>query len=619
MTMTADTPATSSKDGRVVAIAGPVVDVEFPPDALPEINFALEMDAELEGETIVITAEVAQQIGDSRVRAICLKPTDGLQRGTLVRNLGHGITMPVGDGVLGHVFNVIGEPLDIEEPSSPTSRTGGRSTATPPPFDQLEPKALMFETGIKVVDLLEPYVQGGKIGLFGGAGVGKTVLIQEMIQRVATHHGGVSVFAGVGERTREGTDLWLEMQESGVIEKTALIYGQMDEPPGVRLRVALSALTVAEYFRDVKNQDVLLFVDNIFRFVQAGSEVSTLLGRMPSAVGYQPTLADEMGELQERITSTKGHSITSLQAVYVPADDYTDPAPFTTFTHLDATTELSRQISALGIYPAVDPLASTSNILAPEIVGERHYNCARRVQEVLQRYEELQDIIAILGLDELSEEDKRHRGPGPQDPALPLAAVLRGRGVHRPARHLRARRGDGRVVRGAGERRARRRARAGVLQRRRRRERAGQGQAAPGELSRMPLRRFAVQLVSPEQILFEGEAEMVVCRAVDGDIAFLNGHVPYLGALDDDDGAHHPARRRRDRGRGARRIRADERRQARACCPTWPSSRTQIDVPRAQQAKQTAEAPSPRTPTTRKPRPRWPGPRPRLKVAGAAS
>ena len=410
MTVTADTPTTPGsglKDGRVVAIAGPVVDIEFPPDALPEINFAVEMDAVLEGETIVITAEIAQQIGDSRVRAICLKPTDGLQRGTLVRNLGHGIMMPVGDGVLGHVFNVIGEPLDIEESELTNIEDRWEIHRDAPNFDQLEPKAKMFETGIKVVDLLEPYVEGGKIGLFGGAGVGKTVLIQEMIQRVATqNHGGVSVFAGVGERTREGTDLRLEMQESGVIDKTALIYGQMDEPPGVRLRVALSALTVAEYFRDVKNQDVLLFVDNIFRFVQAGSEVSTLLGRMPSAVGYQPTLADEMGELQERITSTKGHSITSLQAVYVPADDYTDPAPFTTFTHLDATTELSRQISALGIYPAVDPLASTSNILAPEIVGERHYNCARRVQEVLQRYEELQDIIAILGLDELSEEDR---------------------------------------------------------------------------------------------------------------------------------------------------------------------------------------------------------------------
>jgi F-type H+/Na+-transporting ATPase subunit beta len=407
MTLTADPPgAKELKDGRVVAIAGPVVDVEFPPDGLPEIDMAVEMVAELEGEKITITAEIAQQIGDSRVRAICLKPTDGLRRGAVVRNLGHGITMPVGNGVLGHVFNVIGEPLDVAESELSDIDDRWEIHRDPPPFDQLEPKALMFETGIKVVDLLEPYVQGGKIGLFGGAGVGKTILIMEMINRVATQHGGVSVFAGVGERTREGTDLWLEMQETGVIEKAALIYGQMDEPPGVRLRVALSALTVAEYFRDVKNQDVLLFVDNIFRFVQAGSEVSTLLGRMPSAVGYQPTLADEMGELQERITSTKGHSITSLQAVYVPADDYTDPAPFTTFTHLDATTNLAREIAALGIYPAVDPLASTSNILAPEVVGQRHYDCALRVTEVLQRYQELQDIIAILGLDELSEEDK---------------------------------------------------------------------------------------------------------------------------------------------------------------------------------------------------------------------
>jgi F-type H+/Na+-transporting ATPase subunit beta len=395
-----------TKEGRVVAIAGPVVDVEFPPDGLPEINMALEMQAELEGETVDIVAEVAQQIGDNRVRAICLKPTDGLRRGTIVKSLGEGITMPVGDGVLGHVFNVVGKPLDVDERELSNIDERWEIHRDAPPFDQLEPRAQMFETGIKVVDLLEPYVQGGKIGLFGGAGVGKTVLIQEMIHRVATQHGGVSVFAGVGERTREGTDLWLEMQESGVIEKAALVYGQMDEPPGVRLRVALSALTVAEYFRDVKNQDVLLFVDNIFRFVQAGSEVSTLLGRMPSAVGYQPTLADEMGELQERITSTKGHSITSLQAVYVPADDYTDPAPFTTFTHLDATTNLAREIAALGIYPAVDPLASTSNILAPEVVGERHYEVARRVQEVLQRFQELQDIIAILGLDELSEEDK---------------------------------------------------------------------------------------------------------------------------------------------------------------------------------------------------------------------
>jgi len=392
------------QEGRVVAIAGPVIDVEFPPHALPEINYAVQVDLDLDGKTVTVTAEVAQQIGEGRVRCVCMQPTDGLVRGAPVRNTGRGISVPVGDVVLGHVFNVLGEPLDTDDIGEVTERWDIHRDA--PTFDQLESRATMFETGIKVIDLLEPYVQGGKIGLFGGAGVGKTVLIQEMINRVATQHGGVSVFAGVGERTREGTDLWIEMQESGVIEKAALVYGQMDEPPGVRLRVALAALTMAEYFRDVQNQDVLLFVDNIFRFVQAGSEVSTLLGRMPSAVGYQPTLADEMGELQERITSTRGKSITSLQAVYVPADDYTDPAPFTTFTHLDATTELSRQIAALGIYPAVDPLASTSNILAPEIVGDRHYNVARQVQEVLQRFRELQDIIAILGLDELSEEDR---------------------------------------------------------------------------------------------------------------------------------------------------------------------------------------------------------------------
>jgi len=396
--------AAAREDGRVVAIAGPVVDVEFPPHALPEINFAVEMDLELEGDRVTVTAEVAQQIGEGRVRCVCMQPTDGLVRGTKVRNTGRGITVPVGPQVLGHVFNVLGKPLDTDEIGQVEDHWEIHRPA--PDFDQLEPRAQMFETGIKVIDLLEPYVEGGKIGLFGGAGVGKTVLIMEMINRVAINHGGVSVFAGVGERTREGTDLWLEMQESGVIEKAALVYGQMDEPPGVRLRVALAALTMAEYFRDVQHQDVLLFVDNIFRFVQAGSEVSTLLGRMPSAVGYQPTLADEMGELQERITSTKGRSITSLQAVYVPADDYTDPAPITTFSHLDATTELSRQIAALGIYPAVDPLASTSNILTPEIVGERHYDVARQVQGVLQRYRELQDIIAILGLDELSEEDR---------------------------------------------------------------------------------------------------------------------------------------------------------------------------------------------------------------------
>jgi F-type H+-transporting ATPase subunit beta len=393
------------KDGRVVGIAGPVIDVEFPRGALPELNTAVEFDIMIDGEPQSVLAEVAQQLGDGRVRAICMRPTDGLVRGAAVRNTGQGITVPVGDKVLGNVWNVWGQPLDtMPEDFDQMERWEIHRDA--PAFDALEPSARMFETGIKVIDLLTPYVAGGKIGLFGGAGVGKTVLITEMINRVASQHGGVSVFAGVGERTREGTDLRLEMMESGVFEKAALVFGQMDEPPGVRLRVALSALTMAEYFRDVQGQDVLLFVDNIFRFVQAGSEVSTLLGRMPSAVGYQPTLADEMGQLQERITSTRGRSITSLQAVYVPADDYTDPAPFTTFTHLDATTELSRQVAALGIYPAVDPLASTSTILSPEVVGDRHYNIARRVQETLQRYKELQDIIAILGLDELSEEDR---------------------------------------------------------------------------------------------------------------------------------------------------------------------------------------------------------------------
>ena len=393
------------RDGRVVAIAGPVIDAEFPPDALPEINTAVSFDVTVDGETVEVLAEVAQQIGDSRVRAIALRPTDGLTRGTPVRNLGRGIAVPVGDVTLGHVWNVLGDCLDTDRDSLDVTEEWEIHRPAPP-FDELEPSTQMFETGIKVIDLLTPYKQGGKIGLFGGAGVGKTVLITEMIRRVAEQHGGVSVFAGVGERTREGTDLFLEMGESGVLEKAALVFGQMDEPPGVRLRVGLAGVTMAEYFRDVQNQDVLLFIDNIFRFVQAGSEVSTLLGRMPSAVGYQPTLADEMGELQERITTTRGRSITSLQAVYVPADDYTDPAPFTSFTHFDGTTELSRDIAALGIYPAVDPLASTSTILTPEVVGDRHYRVARRVQEILQRYKELQDIIAILGLDELSEEDK---------------------------------------------------------------------------------------------------------------------------------------------------------------------------------------------------------------------
>jgi F-type H+-transporting ATPase subunit beta len=391
-------------EGRILTITGPVIEVEFPPDALPELGFALTVERTMEGETDTITAEVSQHIGHNTVKAICMKPTDGLIRGAKVVNTGTSITVPVGPKTLGHVYNVLGEPLDDSELPADVERWPIHRP--PPPFDELEPKTEMFETGIKVIDLLEPYVQGGKIGMFGGAGVGKTVIIQEMIYRVAEQHSGVSVFAGVGERTREGTDLLLEMKESGVIDKTALVYGQMDEPPGVRLRVALSALTMAEYFRDREHQDVLLFIDNIFRFVQAGSEVSTLLGRMPSAVGYQPTLSEEMGELQERITSTKGRSITSLQAIYVPADDITDPAPHTTFAHLDATTVLSRAISELGIYPAVDPLDSTSRILDARYVGEEHYNVAMEVQRILQRYKDLQDIIAILGIDELSEEDK---------------------------------------------------------------------------------------------------------------------------------------------------------------------------------------------------------------------
>jgi len=390
-------------EGRVTRVIGPVVDVEFSPGELPEIDFALELETEIGGQRQTIVCEVAQHVGESTVRAIAMRPTDGVVRGAPVVNTGAPITVPVGPVTRGHVFNVLGEPLDVDSVEVGTRWSIHRD---PPPFDQLEAKTEMFETGIKVIDLLEPYVQGGKIGMFGGAGVGKTVVIQEMIHRVGEQHGGVSVFAGVGERTREGNDLFIEMRESGVLDKTALVFGQMDEPPGVRLRVGLAALTMAEYFRDEERQDVLLFIDNIFRFVQAGSEVSTLLGRMPSAVGYQPTLADEMGELQERITSTKGHSITSLQAIFVPADDITDPAPHTTFTHLDATTVLSRSISELGIYPAVDPLDSTSRILDPRYVGEEHYRVARRVQEILQRYADLQDIIAILGVDELSEEDK---------------------------------------------------------------------------------------------------------------------------------------------------------------------------------------------------------------------
>ena len=394
--------------GKIVQVIGPVVDVEFDPGRLPAIYSALEVKAKQAQDIFSyserLVLEVAQHLGESRVRTIALSSTDGLVRGMEVLDTGAPITIPVGRPTLGRIINVIGEPVDKKGPVDAAKHYPIHRAA--PAFDEQATKVEILETGIKVVDLLEPYTKGGKTGLFGGAGVGKTVVIMELIRSIAMEHGGISVFAGVGERTREGNDLWLEMKESGVLEKTALIYGQMTEPPGSRLRVGLTALTVAEYFRDEEKQDVLLFIDNIFRFTQAGSEVSALLGRMPSAVGYQPTLGTEMGELQERITSTKTGSITSVQAIYVPADDITDPAPATTFAHLDATTVLSRQLTELGIYPAVDPLASTSRILDPRIVGEEHYAVARSVQKILQRYKDLQDIIAILGMDELSEDDK---------------------------------------------------------------------------------------------------------------------------------------------------------------------------------------------------------------------
>ena len=388
--------------GSVVQVIGPVLDIRFEDGQLPNLLNAIEL--ELNGKKLV--AEVAQEIGDNVVRCIAMSSTDGLQRGAKAVDTGASITVPVGEGCLGRIFNLLGEPID-DQPMPKNVEARWPIHREAPSYEEQETTTEILETGIKVVDLICPYAKGGKIGLFGGAGVGKTVLIQELIYNIATEHNGYSVFTGVGERTREGNDLYGEMTESGVINKTALVYGQMNEPPGARMRVALSGLTMAEYFRDVKNQDVLLFIDNIFRFTQAGSEVSALLGRMPSAVGYQPTLATEMGALQERITSTRKGSITSVQAVYVPADDLTDPAPATTFTHLDATTVLSRDIASQGIYPAVDPLDSTSRILSPEVVGQEHYEIARAVQKVLQRYKELQDIIAIMGMDELSEEDKR--------------------------------------------------------------------------------------------------------------------------------------------------------------------------------------------------------------------
>ncbi|AET57717.1 F0F1 ATP synthase subunit beta [Paenibacillus sp. NRS-1782] len=391
--------------GRVVSIMGPVVDVEFERGQLPEILNAIHIGTVLEnGVKVDLTLEASKHLGDNRVRCIAMSSTDGLVRGVEAIDQGAPISVPVGEATLGRVFNVLGTPIDNGTDLSEAARNPIHRQA--PAFDELTTQAEMLETGIKVIDLLAPYAKGGKVGLFGGAGVGKTVTIQELINNIAQEHGGISVFAGVGERTREGNDLYHEMRDSGVINKTAMVFGQMNEPPGARLRVALTGLTMAEYFRDQEGRDVLLFIDNIFRFTQAGSEVSALLGRMPSAVGYQPTLATEMGQLQERITSTKKGSVTSIQAIYVPADDYTDPAPATTFAHLDATTNLERKISEMGIYPAVDPLASSSRILAPEVVGEEHYNVAQGVKQILARYNELQDIIAILGMDELSEEDK---------------------------------------------------------------------------------------------------------------------------------------------------------------------------------------------------------------------
>src|SRR5215216_3616907 len=405
--------ATAQKTGKVVQVIGPVIDIEFP-EGLPDIYNAVRVVSEGGPgvEKIDVVCEVEQHLGENRVRTVAMKPTDGMTRGMTAIDTGAPISVPVGPETLGRVLNVLGEPVDLpDRPVASKERWPIHRHA--PTLEQQSTELKMFETGIKVIDLLEPYLQGGKIGLFGGAGVGKTVIIMELIHNIALKHGGVSVFGGVGERTREGNDLWLEFQESGVIDmndmsksRAALVYGQMTEPPGARLRVGLSALTVAEYFRDAEGKDVLLFIDNIFRFTQAGSEVSALLGRMPSAVGYQPTLLSEMGDLQERITSTKKGSITSVQAIYVPADDYTDPAPATTFAHLDATTNLSRAIAELGIYPAVDPLASTSRILDPRVIGDEHYNVARQVKQILQRYKDLQDIIAILGIDELSEEDK---------------------------------------------------------------------------------------------------------------------------------------------------------------------------------------------------------------------
>ena len=540
----------SGSTGRVARVTGPVVDVEFPTDAMPEMYNKLEVELELAGETKKLILEVALHIGDGMVRAISMQSTDGLVRGATVTDTGESITVPVGDITKGHVFNATGDVLNLKEGEEYDVKERWGIHRKAPAFDQLESKTEMFETGIKVIDLLTPYVQGGKIGLFGGAGVGKTVLIQEMIARVAKDHGGVSVFAGVGERTREGNDLIEEMTEAGVIGQTALVFGQMDEPPGTRLRVALSALTMAEYFRDVQNQDVLLFIDNIFRFTQAGSEVSTLLGRMPSAVGYQPNLADEMGQLQERITSTRGNSITSMQAIYVPADDYTDPAPATTFAHLDATTELSREIASLGIYPAVDPLTSTSRILDAQYIGQAHYDCAIRIKAILQRNKELQDIIAILGVDELSEEDKiivsrarriqrflsqntyvAKQFTGIEGSTVPVADTIEAFNKIADGDYDHVAEQAFFMCGGLDD---------------------VERKWAEIQKSLVMAGLLHVELVAADRLVWSGEATMVIARTTEGDVGILPNHAPML-SRGDRGGRRHPDRRGGDLGRRRRR------------------------------------------------------------------
>ena len=531
--------ATTPVVGKVIQVSGPAVDIQFPEGQVPVIYTAVRITSE--GFTVPapleVIVEVAQHLGGGRVRTIALNPTDGMVRGMKSESLGRPITVPVGKQTLGRVLNVLGEPVDHMGPVETAQRFPIHRSA--PTLEEQSTESKMFETGIKVIDLLEPYLLGGKIGLFGGAGVGKTVIIMELIHNIAMHHGGVSVFAGVGERTREGNDLWNEMQESGIVDpksweksKVALIYGQMTEPPGARLRVGLTGLTVAEYFRDEEHQDVLLFIDNIFRFTQAGAEVSALLGRMPSAVGYQPNLATEMGELQERITSTKTGSITSVQAIYVPADDYTDPAPATTFAHLDATTQLSRAIVELGIYPAVDPLASTSRILDPRILGDEHYNTAQNVKQVLQRYKDLQDIIAILGIDELSDEDKLTVSRARKIQRFLSQPFHVASQFTRPRRQVRQTGRHDQRLPGNRRRQARRHSRAGLLHAGHHRGSAGRGRA-PQQSRRVTAmaETFELEIATPSRLLVREDATEAQIPAEQGYVGILPHHTPFLAEL----------------------------------------------------------------------------------------